>query len=209
MSEDGKKSEKNNHRAGGIALGVCLGALLVIGINVYSMNQEKQSTLSQNDEVFQMSAVSVEQQEESNLLEDVANWTQGDDFAAEDEYYAAEVEESSVSETVEQTEETVKEVEQTLESVEETEGTEAETTIETEAVAEEAETKETVANEPNYLVLGNQNVNVRQQPSTSGAKVGAVKPGTKVCVDGQTDGWCHITGEIEGYVIGSALKKIN
>lgn len=204
MSKDVEK--KKNHRVGGIALGACLGALLFVGIQMYSMNQEKQSVIAQNDTFFKMDDLSAETAEESNLLEDVASWTQDGITSIKNS------EANDVAEVDQQDEDTVIEGESATEVLEAESEIIEEPETETEQVQEsEEETVEEKAasGQANYMVLGNQNLNVRQQPSLNGAKVGTIAPGSKVVVDGQVNDWCHITGEVEGYVVACALQKIN
>lgn len=201
MGKDIENQKKNNHRVGGIVLGICLGALLFVGIQMYSMRQEKQSVIAQGETLFQMDDLSASAADESNLLEDVANWTQDGIASIKNEEDAENVE------TPEPTGESAEEeaLTDTSEAGEEYESE----TEQTQADEEETVEKETAAEQANYLVLGNQNLNVRQQPSLNGAKVGFVAPGSRVVVDGQVNDWCHITGEVEGYVVACALQKID
>lgn len=204
MSKDVEK--KKNHRVGGIALGACLGALLFVGIQMHSMNHEKQSVIAQNDTFFKMDDLSAEAAEESNLLEDVASWTQDGITSIKNS------EADDVAEVDQQDEDTVIEGESATGVLEAESEIIEEPEIETEQVQEseeEAVEEKTASGQANYMVLGNQNLNVRQQPSLNGAKVGTIAPGSKVVVDEQVNDWCHITGEVEGYVVACALQKIN
>lgn len=213
MSKD-VEMKKNNHRVGGIALGVCIGALLFIGIRLYSMADEKQSVLAESEEIFKNSMIAIEEQTEGNLLEDVANWTQ-EGISSMKEKAGSNKKEEEQNEIEEKEtvaiEESVEAVTAVEEDAIEEKATEAEATASDEIKPEEEPEVQEESSEQNskYLVLGDQNVNVRQQPSTTGAKVGSVAPGSQVTVDKQVDGWSHIVGEVEGYVIGSALRKIN
>lgn len=195
MRKEPANQKKNNSRIFGIALGVCLSGILLAGIQGYSLSDKKKTSLRQNDAIFQTSVAQDSKKEESTLLEEVADWTEeGITSIKEAENRAEEV---SAPDT--QTEAPKQNM------TEEQSSQEASQEEETES---EVSTQMTVEEQYNYVVVGNQSVNVRKSPSTNAAKVGSVKPGTKVAVSEQTDGWCHITGKIEGYVIASALDEL-
>lgn len=207
-----REQKENKHRVGGISLGICFGVLLAMGIKFYSMNCEAQSLKGYDDAIFQYHVVQETENKESNLLEEVANWTEEGLSSIKDKKEevveeTAEEKETEISSEIET--ENVAEDEANLEIASEEQKSEVVSEAETETTVElsVSETPESVGNK--YIVLGDMSVNVRKEPSPAGAKVGSVKPGAEVNVDEVTNGWCHITGEIEGYIIERALKKVN